>query len=228
MDPNVQLLELAVSRLGALRDELVFVGGCTTSLLITESGAPEARPTTDVDAIVEVSTRGSYETIADKLRAAGFGEDSSEGAPICRWTDGTIFLDVMPTDSSALGFTNEWYLPALQNAVSMKLPSGTIINVITAPYFLATKLVAFNSRGNGDFVGSHDLEDVMAVVDGRPEIIEEVSGAQEDIWSYLSTEFGKLLENPDFLNVLPGLVAQDTTSPDRFEIVRDRLRQICS
>ena len=90
MDPNVQLLELAVSRLGDLCDELVFVGGCTTSLLMTEAGGPEVRPTTDVDAIVEVSTRGAYEIIADKLRAAGFGEDPSEGAHICRWTDGTI------------------------------------------------------------------------------------------------------------------------------------------
>ena len=90
-----------------------------------------------------------------------------------------------------------------------------------------TKLVAFSSRGKGDFAGSHDLEDVMAVVDGRPEIVEEVSAAKEDVRSYLSTELSKLLKDPDFLNVLPGLVAQDSTSPGRFAIVSDRLEQIC-
>ena len=33
------------------------------------------------------------------------------------------------------------------------------------------------SRGGGDILSSHDLEDVLNVVDGRPSIVEELSAA---------------------------------------------------
>ena len=52
---SLELLELAAARLGELLDELVFVGGATVELWITDPAAPEFRPTYDVDAIVEVS-----------------------------------------------------------------------------------------------------------------------------------------------------------------------------
>ena len=45
--------------------------------------------------------------------------------------------------------------------------------MVTAPVFLATKLEAFRGRGQGDFLFSHDLEDLMAVVDGRAALVEE-------------------------------------------------------
>jgi hypothetical protein len=45
--------------------------------------------------------------------------------------------------------------------------------MITAPYFLACKLAAFRSRGEGDYLMSHDMEDIVAVLDGRPEVVWE-------------------------------------------------------
>ncbi len=50
---NFEMLRIAVKNLDGLADELVFVGGCTTGLFITDEGAAEVRPTDDVDAIVE-------------------------------------------------------------------------------------------------------------------------------------------------------------------------------
>ena len=46
--------------------------------------------------------------------------------------------------------------------------------MITAPYFLATKFEAFHGRGNSDYRMSHDLEDIVTVIDGRPELASEV------------------------------------------------------
>jgi hypothetical protein len=37
--PNLEMLRSAVVNLGDLADEMVFVGGCTTGLLITDEGA---------------------------------------------------------------------------------------------------------------------------------------------------------------------------------------------
>jgi len=50
-DSNLLLLEEAAARLNALLDEVVFVGGATMSLLITDPGAAPARATIDVDVI---------------------------------------------------------------------------------------------------------------------------------------------------------------------------------
>ena len=54
---NVELLELAAASLGEPVAEVVFVGGATVELWITDPGAPPMRPTTDVDVVVEVATR---------------------------------------------------------------------------------------------------------------------------------------------------------------------------
>ena len=41
-NPNLEMLRIAVENLGKLADEMVFVGGCTTGLLITNEGAAES------------------------------------------------------------------------------------------------------------------------------------------------------------------------------------------
>lgn len=48
--PNLEILEQAVELLGDLADEMVFLGGCATGLLISDAAAPPIRVTQDVDA----------------------------------------------------------------------------------------------------------------------------------------------------------------------------------
>jgi hypothetical protein len=69
------------------------------------------------------------------------------------------------------------------------------IRSITAPFFLATKFGAFKGRGRRDYFGSHDLEHVLSVVDGRPELLQEVRAASEDLRAYLALELDALLED---------------------------------
>src|SRR6266536_3918549 len=84
-NPNLELLKIAARLLRPLLDELVFVGGCTTGLLITDEAAGDVRPTFDVDAIAEITSYAEYTAFSERLRKLGFSEDSSKGAPICRW-----------------------------------------------------------------------------------------------------------------------------------------------
>ncbi|MEO6051278.1 MAG: hypothetical protein ABIP78_08105 [Pyrinomonadaceae bacterium] len=65
---NLDMLRIAAERLGDLVDELVFLGGCTTDLFITDDAAAEIRPTKDVDAIVEGATRGQYLKFSERLQ----------------------------------------------------------------------------------------------------------------------------------------------------------------
>lgn len=46
---NIRMLELAAEHLGDLLDEVVFVGGATVELWITDEAAPEFRPTDDIE-----------------------------------------------------------------------------------------------------------------------------------------------------------------------------------
>jgi len=59
-----------------------------------------------VDAIAEITSYAQYAAFGDRLRILGFNEDTSEGAPVCRWIQGGIILDVMPLDANVLGFSN--------------------------------------------------------------------------------------------------------------------------
>lgn len=130
---NLDLLKEAARLLRPLLGELVFVGGCTTVLLINDEAAAEVRPTYDVDAIAEITSYAEYAALSERLRQLGFAEDHSEGAPICRWVHGEIRLDVMPTDERILGFSNRWYKPVMENAQSVQLASNLTIRVVTAP-----------------------------------------------------------------------------------------------
>ena len=227
-NPNLEILMLAVDRLGEVTDEIVFLGGCATGLLITDQAAPPVRETKDVDVIVEVATLAEYYRLSEKLRTLGFNEDQSEDAPLCRWILDDVILDVMPTDEKILGFSNQWYKDAMTTAVEYKLPNEKVIKVVTSPYFLATKIEAFEGRGKGDYLLSHDLEDVVSVIDGRPEIIDEVLNTDKNLKQYLIEKLKALHSEPRFIEALPGKLPGDESSQARIPIIIERLEKIIS
>jgi hypothetical protein len=117
-------------------------------------------------------------------------------------------LDVMPTDEKVLGFKNRWYQAAIEAAQEMELEPGFTIRVITAPYFIATKLDAFRDRGKGNYTSSHDLEDLLTVVDGRASMVEEITSSAE-LHPYIAEQFSNLLQTKEFLDALPGYLLPD-------------------
>lgn len=223
---NLESLILIASRLDELCGDMTFVGGSITGLLITDKAAPDVRFTVDVDCIINVVTKHEYHSLSEKLRNKGFKEMSFGNHPICRWDCDGILIDVMPTDQSVLGFSNRWYKDAQNNAINKNLNDFKTIKVISAPYFLATKLEAFKDRGKQDYLLSHDLEDIIAVIDGRPEIVDDVSNSEHNLKEYLSTEFNILINNPKFMQALPGHLNYSSESEERKKIVEGRLNAI--
>ncbi len=225
-DPNLPLLESTVAALGPLCDRFVFVGGCITGLLVTEPASPPVRATRDVDVIVQVISLGEYHSLERQLEQAGFTHDRRPDAPVCRWLAAGAMLDVMPTDQTILGFGNRWYEEAVRTASLHSLPSGRHIRLITAPVFVATKLEAFADRGGGDFLASHDLEDVTTLIDGRPELVDEAATASAQVRDYLTAGFQTFLQTPAFIDALPGHLPGDTGSQARLPIILERLRRL--
>jgi predicted nucleotidyltransferase len=225
-DPNISLLEDASEKLAPLLHEVVFVGGAMLGLLITDAGAAPVRATTDIDVICEITTYAAYVDFSVRLRNLHFTEDTREGAPICRWISGDLTLDVMPLEKEILGFTNAWYGGALQSAQEVTLANGLAIQVITAPYFLGTKIEAYRGRGKGDFHASRDLDDFVAIVDGRENLIEEITASPRDLCVYLAAAANELLAEPRFIDALPGYLLPDEISQRRLPLIKRRLAEI--
>ena len=219
-DPNLPYLRHIAEALGDLREQVVFVGGAVAGLLVTDPLADSVRATRDVDAVVN-ATRAMFHRIEAAVAERGFARDVQSDV-ICRWIhkDSGVLFDLMPVQPEVLGFSNRWYPYAVETAEPVELAPGLSIRLVSAVGFIATKLEAFAGRGAGDFVTSHDIEDVLNIVDGREELTDEMANAPPDLRQAVASAFQKLLSDPDFANALPGLVAE----PERAVLVMQRLK----
>lgn len=228
-NPNLAILELVAHALGPVCDEVVFVGGCATSLLLTQARPDRIRITEDVDVVAQALTVHDYHAIESRVRAQGFSNDMRPDAPICRWVYKNVTLDLMPTVKDILGFANRWYPLAIATAQLVTLPSGRTIRLIAAPVFIATKLEAFKDRGKDaggqpDYLGSHDLEDIITVSDRRPELLDECQAMPAELREYLAQEFTKLFASADFETTLAGHLPGDAASQSRLGKLNATLR----
>lgn len=221
-DPNLEALDQVAHALGPLLPEFILVGGCAVGLLITDPGRPSVRPTLDVDLLVEVTTKHRYYQVSESLRQLGFKERMDV---ICRWTKGELIVDVMPTEENVLGFSNRWYGLAARMSQQTTLPSGLQVRHVSPPLFIATKLESFNGRGEGNYQ-HHDIEDIVIVVDGRPELFEEIQLAPNEVREFIRDEFDTLLASPEFTDVLPWHLRGEAAEQARSVLILDRMRRM--
>lgn len=220
----LHMLETVARALGSdLRERLVFVGGCTTALFITDTVTLEdVRVTDDVDLIIDLVGYAAWAEMQSQLREKGFSE-SSEDEVICRMRLGELKVDFMPDDENILGFSNRWYARGIETAVLHSLTPEITIKRLLPELFIATKLEAYRGRGEGDIIMSRDIEDIFLVVDGREELVAEIQNTDEDIRSFIVEQFKEIQQNYDFENFLSGNIR----GPEgRIDIVRNRFAAI--
>lgn len=221
-NPNLALLVAIAQAMGPLCDQVVFVGGCATGLLLDDTGLMDVRPTEDVDAIVEVASLAGYHRLAEQLMPRGFKQTIADNTPPFRWYWNRMQLDLVPLDEKVLGFANPWYRVGFEEALVAEVVQGLKLRHLSAPHFLATKFEAFKDRGQNDVYLSHDLEDIMTVVEGRSTVAPEVGAAAADVRRHVVHSVAALLDLPAFHNALPGLLSDH----EREEGVKARLNQI--
>ena len=136
----------------------------------------------------------------------------------------SLTVDVLALNEEVLGFTNIWYEPALKHAFTVTLSGGHPIRVITAPFFLGTKMEAFQGRGKMDLQASHDLEDFVAVIEGRDALLQEIAASPQSLRRYLADAAKMLLAESRFLDALPGFVLDD----ERVPLIKGRLATIAA
>ncbi|NTA84189.1 hypothetical protein G6L13_27310 [Agrobacterium tumefaciens] len=202
-----------------LRDRLVFVGGCTTALFITDPVTLEdVRATDDIDLIVDLAGLAEWGQLLEQLRERGFKESQDDDV-ICRMRLGPLKVDFMPDDETILGFSNRWYAKGIETAEIHQLTESLAIRLLTPALFIGTKLEAFAGRGGDDLYSSRDAEDILLVVDGREELGQELANADHEVKAYIAEQFQTLLRHRDFDDFLEGNLRRQT---GRVAIVRER------
>ncbi len=188
-------IKAVYNALEELQDKVVFVGGAVVSLY-ADREVPEFRPTDDVDVLVEVLNYKERTRLEEILRLKGFTHDIASGI-VCRFIIKGITVDVMPTNDSSIGFTSQWYEKGFMNSILYKIDDKHIIRILSAPYFLVTKLEAFNGRGGSDGRTSQDFEDIVFILEQRSTIWNELASADDEVRIYVVMEFLRLKSNPN-------------------------------
>lgn len=201
---NLQMLSLAARGFGPLREDIVFVGGATIELYLTGQPALKIRPTDDVDCVVEVASKVEYYKLEEKLRDLGFTHVVGEGVHICRWRYQDVLVDVMPVEGGVLGFSNRWYPGGFATAIPVRLADGQDIRVFDLPHLVASKIEAFMGRGNNDFVGSSDMEDLVTIIDGVADFQEKIAAAPAGVLEFLRERFAGFIRDERFRDSLEG------------------------
>lgn len=219
-----QMLTVVAKGLGSeLLPVVAFVGGSTTALHVTDELALQSiRFTDDVDLIVQIMSKSHWREFQLSLRERGFSESMHDDV-ICRMRFGDLKVDFMPDDASILGFTNRWYRSAVESASDVELSTGVSIRVVDPAHFIATKLEAYKGRGREDPLSSHDIEDILTVVDGRPELIQNIADSDPLLRGYIAEELGKLLQLTDFEYAVQSIANNDT---QREALIFQRLEEV--
>jgi hypothetical protein len=209
--PNLSALRAVADRLDSLGLDYAFVGGSIVNLLLDNPAFSPARPTDDLDVILEAVTAQRYSDVEAKLRSLGFDHDMREKAPKCRWVLGNLTVDIMPTEGGFLGLNTAWFAEALATATECEF-GHVRLKLISPVAFLATKHIAFSDRGGGDYYASHDLEDFVTVIDGREGIVTEVDKAPAELRDYVIGAVRSLIATRQFDEALPGQIPPDQAS----------------
>jgi hypothetical protein len=222
---NIAMLQTVADGLKELRNEMVFVGGSVAELYANDAAASDIRSTLDVDCVNELSSRIALAKLEENLRKKGFANDTSKGAPICRWIYKEIKVDIMPDDVKILGFSNKWYHEGIENKITKILPNGTKIFVFPPEYYVAAKFEAHKDRGGIDLRQSHDFEDIIYLIDNCHDLLDNINKANSTVKTYLKEECQNLLENDNLTEGIESALPYGSES-DRVEIIENIIKEI--
>jgi len=224
---NITMLQKVANGLGDLNESVVYVGGSVAELYVTDTSATEVRPTVDIDCVVELASYKNFYELEDILRKKKFRNDTTSGAPICRWLYNGVSVDIMPNDEKIIGFTNKWYKSGMLNKIEKVLPDNRTIFVFPTEYYIATKLEAVNGRGGSDLRTSHDFEDIVYILNNCPEFVEQVSIIDnKDLKDYLGEQFTLFLANPNIKEAIECVLPYG--EGERTDIVYEVMKKLSS
>ncbi|MEI6674946.1 MAG: hypothetical protein WCO57_07190 [Verrucomicrobiota bacterium] len=200
----------------------VFTGGGIVGLLLTDPAAPPPSRTKDIDLVLEIASYAEFVGMDGLLRKAGFTQSWIDNMPVVAWQWKGVRVDFLPHRPMELMQSNRWFPFLMDESERVEVMNGKFAWRASAPCFVATKFEAFYNRGKGDFLLSKDIEDIVAVIDGRVEMLNEINVSSHDVRDFVSQSCRQLLADKRFMECLPQIVIDD----QREAVVEDRLRKL--
>ena len=219
---NIGVVAEVAEGLHQYREHVVFVGGAVISLYTDDPAADEIRPTKDIDFTVNIVDVGEFHKTIEELGKLGFHPDPF-GASICSYIYKKYPVDIIPAEDSAFGSTNRWYKIGFEDLWKVNVKDQKIY-ILSAPCFLATKFEAFNSRGK-DYRTSHDIEDIIYIIDNRITIVDEIAKCDERILEFIKSELQKIIDK-GLLEELLQTHIHPLIIDERIEIVKEKINSI--
>lgn len=219
---NIAVVAEVAKALQDIKEQMVFVGGAVVSLYTDDPAADEIRPTQDIDMTLNIVNLSHWEKVQDQLGVLGFHPDPF-GQSICSYKYNDIPVDIMATEDGPLGPANRWYKIGFENLWTAKAKDQEI-KILSAPCYLATKFEAFNDRGS-DYRTSHDIEDIIYVLDNRIGIVEEIQKDDYRIATFIKEQLQKIMSKGMMQEVLIAHI-HPLMLEERLPIVVEKINQI--
>jgi hypothetical protein len=221
---NIGVVRKVAIALKHIRPKMGFVGGAIISLYADDPAADEVRPKKDIDLSLTLESYGAWAKLQEELATLGFQPDQNSKV-ICRFVYDDVTVDIMPDDDKVIGFSNPWYRPGVQKVQNYQLTDGPDINILPLPYFLATKFSAFNGRGKGNHVTSHDFEDIIYLTDNATAVVAQIGVTDLDVKDYLKKEYRAVWENSNRTEII-SCHLQPLIRTARLKVIERKIVQI--
>ena len=220
---NNERIKLVAEALAELNSDVLYVGGAVIQLYSSDAAAVNPSTTYDVDCVVNLTTYKEYREFEKKLFAKHFCNDTSEDAPICRYLFNGEKVDFMPMVDTGIGESNRWYQKGMEFRQSHRLDPETTVNIMPAPYYLASKLDALHSRGGLDYRGEKDFDDIVFVLNTCTRLPDEIMDSPDiELRKYITSEFSELLKRPNIHEEIDSALTED----NRTGVIIERLKEI--
>ena len=218
----IDAIKLIANALGNINDQVIYVGGAVVGLYADTKGAPEVRPTKDIDIVVEIASVLELEKLRQELADRGihFAKDEKT---ICRFIYKNVLLDVMATQEIGWAPANPWFKSGFDHPEVHYL-GKTEIKIMPLAFYLASKFVAFNVRGT-DPRTSKDLEDIIYILDNRSSVVEDIIGSEKKVKAFLIKELAEIFRDPLLQEAVLAHL-ESNTQTERYSIINQKIEKI--
>lgn len=218
----IEAIKTVAGILDELNEKVVYVGGAVTALYADDPGAPEVRPTKDIDIVFEIASQLELEELRQKLAERGVHFAKNENV-ICRFKYQKILLDVMATKEIGWAPANPWFKTGFKYSQICQMDEVKI-QIMPAAYFLASKFSAFEDRGR-DPRTSHDFEDIVYVLDNRTTLVSDILESKAMVKTFLVDKLKTVLNNTLLQEAVLAHL-EPAVQTRRYEILEQKLRKI--
>lgn len=196
LDNSYSLIEKVAQGFGDLNKKVFYLGGSTLSLYVSKYAAAQNRVVGEVDCILGSLALNDYFQWEEWLTERGFVKEEAINHFQHRWRYEGIPVNILARTRETLAYKYRWLDEGIFHAQSYPIAEGLSIRSFTPAYFIAAKIESFLNKAKGDFRTSEDFEDLMFVLDNRPQIVEELCQSFYEVRNYIQQYFMRFLKDP--------------------------------